>query len=205
MKLKAGSFLYYLYVDRLYCLMSVRNTNVLMEYFKLLDVHNKNTLNDIQFYHFMHHTTDLKKKEILQVFDMLDWNARGEISFELFYMLVCILICNEQKMEKQFIYRHSLSVFELLDLDGRHTINPTEFQNSGFLFNLKGHALQQIFMDFDASGDEKLSYKEFQMFAICCIEKQKEAQRMETRKDGTEEQAVKHSIKSIKSIKSIRA
>lgn len=45
MKLKQGSFLWYLYLDKLYCLLSVRNVRVLVEYFHLLDVHHNNTLN----------------------------------------------------------------------------------------------------------------------------------------------------------------
>lgn len=47
------------------------------------------------FYHFLHHVTDLKKAQINIVFDMLDWNAVGEIGFEQFYMLVCMLLAHE--------------------------------------------------------------------------------------------------------------
>ena len=45
MKLKQGSFLWYLYLDKLYCLLSVRNVKALLEYFHLLDLHHNNTLN----------------------------------------------------------------------------------------------------------------------------------------------------------------
>ncbi|KAJ8798011.1 hypothetical protein J1605_016894 [Eschrichtius robustus] len=45
MKLKQGSFLWYLYLDKLYCLLSVRNVKALVQYFHLLDVHRKKTLN----------------------------------------------------------------------------------------------------------------------------------------------------------------
>lgn len=45
MRLKQGSFLWYLYLDKLYCLLSVRNVRALLEYFHLLDVHHNNTLN----------------------------------------------------------------------------------------------------------------------------------------------------------------
>ena len=49
MKLKQGSFLWYLYLDKLYCLLSVRNVKALVEYFHLLDVHHKKTLNGQYF------------------------------------------------------------------------------------------------------------------------------------------------------------
>ncbi|KAK6475806.1 UNVERIFIED_CONTAM: hypothetical protein FKN15_002758 [Acipenser sinensis] len=183
MKLKAGVVLHYLFLDNAYCLMSIKNAKILVEYFKMLDVHNKSSLNDIQFYHFLHYTTDLSDKDIMLIFDMLDWNASGETGFEEFYMLVCILLANQNNVEKQFISRHSRPVFELIDMDGGHTISPAEFQASGFLFNLKGHALNQIFYDFDVSGDENLSYKEFKMFAMACIDKQEQTKREKKKKE----------------------
>lgn len=45
MKLRQGSFLWYLYLDKIYCLLSVRNVKALVEYFHLLDAHQSNTLN----------------------------------------------------------------------------------------------------------------------------------------------------------------
>ncbi len=56
---------------------------------------------DIQFYHFMKHVTTMGKKHIMLTFDMLDWDADGEIGFEEFYMMVCILLSSE--------VRHSLT------------------------------------------------------------------------------------------------
>ena len=47
------------------------------------------------FYHFLHHVTDLTRNQITVVFNMLDWNAVGEIGFDQFYMLVCILLAQE--------------------------------------------------------------------------------------------------------------
>ncbi|CAM2118245.1 unnamed protein product [Caretta caretta] len=127
---------------------------------------------DLQLYHFLRYVTDLTKKQIMLVFDLLDWNAAGEIGFDELYMLVCILISHENHLEKQFIYQHSGPVFELLDMDGRHTVGPRAFQATRFLFNIKKQELEKIFKDFDVSGDEQLSYKEFKMFTIFCIDRQ---------------------------------
>uniref|UniRef100_A0A8C8RYU1 EF-hand calcium binding domain 9 n=1 Tax=Pelusios castaneus TaxID=367368 RepID=A0A8C8RYU1_9SAUR len=154
MRLKPGCFLQFLCLDKLYCLLSVRNARALAQYFQLLDVHKKNTLNDLQLYHFLHYVTDLTKKQILLVFDLLDWNATGEIGLDEFYMLVCILMSHENHLEKQFIYQHAGSVFELLIMNGGHTVGPREFQATRFLFNIKKHELEKIFKDFDISGDE---------------------------------------------------
>ena len=51
------------------------------------------------FYHFLHHVTNLKRNQITIVFNMLDWNAVGEIGFDQFYMLVCMLLAREASKE----------------------------------------------------------------------------------------------------------
>ncbi|XP_058027294.1 EF-hand calcium-binding domain-containing protein 9 isoform X1 [Ahaetulla prasina] len=127
---------------------------------------------DMQFYYFVRHVTNLSKSQIMLVFDLLDWDGKGEIGFDEFYMLVCIIMAHENHLEKQFMYRHSHAVFELLDIDGGHTVAPAEFQATRFLFNVRKTELSQIFKDFDISGDEQLNYKEFRMFTIFCIDRQ---------------------------------
>ncbi|XP_062868264.1 EF-hand calcium-binding domain-containing protein 9-like [Trichomycterus rosablanca] len=114
----------------------------------MLDAHNTNTLNDIQFYK---HVTDLKKKEIMLTFDMLDWNSTGEIGFDEFYMLVCVLLCTEHHTEKHFLSQHSRTVFELMDRDGDGAISLSEFQDSGFLFNLESYSLKTALHELDFS------------------------------------------------------
>ncbi|XP_022273405.1 EF-hand calcium-binding domain-containing protein 9 isoform X2 [Canis lupus baileyi] len=153
MKLKQGSFLWYLYLDKLYCLLSVRNVKALLEYFHLLDVHHNNTLNDVLFYHFLRHVTSWKRTQIMIVFNMLDWNAMGEIGFDQFYMLVCILLAQQNHLEEQFIFRHSRPVFELLDLDGELRIGADHFHMYNFLFNIKKQELRELYHDFDITGD----------------------------------------------------
>ena len=49
-------------------------------------------LSDIQFFVFMQHVTDLNSYNIYRVFDMLDVDGSGEIDFDEFYLLMCILI-----------------------------------------------------------------------------------------------------------------
>lgn len=173
MKIKS-TVLNYLHLDRSFSLLTVKNTHLLLEYFRFLDVHHKEKLNDIQFYQFMRHVTNLDKRQILLVLDMLDQQATGYVRFQEFYLLVCILIALKDRVEKQFIFRHSKIVFEMMDEDGGGTISADEFGQYGFLFNLKDHSVRDIFFEFDVSGDEELDYKEFKMFAMACIDKQKE-------------------------------
>ena len=47
---------------------------------------------DIQFFAFMHIVTDLNKKAIYRLFDMLDVDRSGLIDFNEFYILICILL-----------------------------------------------------------------------------------------------------------------
>ncbi|XP_031545220.2 EF-hand calcium-binding domain-containing protein 9 [Vicugna pacos] len=182
MKLKKGSFLWYLYLDKLYCLLSVRNVKALVDYFHLLDVHRKNTLNDILFYHFLNHVTDLKRKQITTVFNMLDWNAEGEIGFDQFYMLVCILLAQENHLGEQFIFRHSRPVFELLDVNGELKIGPANFHTYNFLFNIRKQQLRELCRNFDISGDRHINYKEFKLFTIFSMDKYQERQKAKREK-----------------------
>ncbi|XP_009470510.1 PREDICTED: EF-hand calcium-binding domain-containing protein 9 [Nipponia nippon] len=76
MKLKSGCFLQHLHLDDVYRLLSVRNTAALAEYFQLLDVHQKNYLNNLQFYCFLRYVTSLTKDQIMLLFDSLDGNTR---------------------------------------------------------------------------------------------------------------------------------
>lgn len=66
----------------------------------------------------------------------------------------CILSPVQDNQEKQFIFRHSRSVFELLDADGSNIVSAEEFESFGFLFNFEGRAVRQIFREFDVSGDQ---------------------------------------------------
>ncbi|KAL8211840.1 UNVERIFIED_CONTAM: EF-hand calcium-binding domain-containing protein 9 [Gekko kuhli] len=79
------------------------------------------------------------------------------------------------------MYRHSHHVFELLDIDGGHTIGLAEFHATRFLFNIKEEDLSRIIKDFDISGDE-LNYKEFKMFTIFCIDRQQRKQKEKLKK-----------------------
>ncbi|KAJ8025936.1 EF-hand calcium-binding domain-containing protein 9 [Holothuria leucospilota] len=142
----------------------------------------KHCLADIQFNQFMHSCTDMSTLQIYKVFDMLDVDGSGKIDFDEFYLLACILISLKDKEEKQFIYRHSRTVFELLDEDGSQSISAGEFSAFGFLFNFHGDAVNQIFKDFDISGDQELDYKEFKMFAMACIDRQNDIDRRKREK-----------------------
>ncbi|XP_062943748.1 EF-hand calcium-binding domain-containing protein 9 [Cynocephalus volans] len=183
MILKEGSFLWYLYLDKIYCLLSVRNVKALVDYFHILDVHHKNTLNDVLFYHFLHHVTNLNRTQIMILFDILDWNAVGEIGFDQFYMLVCILLSHQDHLEGQFMYRHSRPVFDLLDLDGDQKIGVDNFHMFRFLFNINKQELRELFHDFDITGDRRLNYKEFKLYTIFSFDKSQERQKAAKEKE----------------------
>ncbi|XP_066132897.1 EF-hand calcium-binding domain-containing protein 9 [Saccopteryx bilineata] len=186
-QLKEGSFLWYLYLDKQYCLLSVRNVNALLQYFHLLDVHNNNTLNDVLFYHFLRHVTNWNRKQIMSVFDLLDWETMGEIGFEEFYMLVCMLLARQNQLEEQFLFRHSRLVFELLDINGELRINAEDLYMYEFLFNIKKEQLQEFYGDLDITGDRCLNYKEFKLLTRFTMHKYQK--RLQAEEETQKEQA----------------
>ncbi|NXN66181.1 EFCB9 protein, partial [Himantopus himantopus] len=150
-KLKSGCFPQHLCLDEVYCLLSVRNAAALTV--QLLDVHRKNYLNNLQFYCFLCYVTDLTKDQIMLLFDSLDQNVRGTICFNEFYMVACILLSHENRLEKQFVHQQAGPALQLLGLGGRNVIDFSEFESKRFLFNIQKEELQKIFKDFDISGD----------------------------------------------------
>lgn len=55
---------------------------------------------DVLFFHFLCHVTNLQSRQVKMVFDLLDYNAVGEIGFEQFYMLVCILLSHQASSQR---------------------------------------------------------------------------------------------------------
>lgn len=167
-----SKLLQHVHLDKNYSLLSGRNLKVIYDLFMMLDMHGDNALNDVQFCAFLKSITDLTTTQIYKVFDMLDVDGSGSIDFNEFYLLICIVIAVQDREEKHFIYRHSRTVFDLLDEDKSGNISAEEFENFGFLFNLQGDAIREIFSEFDVSGDQNLDYTEFKMFAMECIDRQ---------------------------------
>lgn len=167
-----SNLLQYLHLDKTYSLLTGRNVKVIYDLFMLLDIHGEEALNDVQFCAFLKTITDLNTTQIYKVFDMLDVDSSGSIDFNEFYLLICIVIAVQDREEKHFIYRHSRTVFDLLDEDSSGNISAEEFECFGFLFNLQGEAIHEIFSEFDVSGDQNLDYTEFKMFAMECIDRQ---------------------------------
>ena len=163
-----------MHLQKTYCLLPGRNVKLLYEFFKLLDIHDENALNDVQFKVLLRRFTDLDEIRIYKVFDMLDTDCSGLIDFNEFYLLVCILIAVKDNMIKTFIYRHSRTVFHLLDEDQSGMISAYEFELFGFLFNMDKNCIRDIFAEFDVAGNQHLDYSEFKMFAMECIDRQHE-------------------------------
>ena len=59
---------------------------------------------------------------------MIDRQGQGDIRWEDFYLVVAILLSLKDRTEKQFIFRHSKIVFDLMDEDGGGTISADEFK-----------------------------------------------------------------------------
>ena len=70
----------------------------------------------------------LQNDYIQRIFHMIDRQGRGDILWQDFYLVVAILISLKDRNEKQFIFRHSKIVFDLMDEDGGGTISADEFK-----------------------------------------------------------------------------
>eukprot|EP00455_Lapot_gusevi_P034736 TRINITY_DN3840_c0_g1_i6.p1 TRINITY_DN3840_c0_g1~~TRINITY_DN3840_c0_g1_i6.p1 ORF type:complete len:189 (+),score=29.72 TRINITY_DN3840_c0_g1_i6:193-759(+) len=178
MKVKS-EFLLRFHLDRRHYLLTGRSVQLLKLFFDILDIRRLQALDDVQFFAFMQHATDLDQEQIDRVFDMFDVDSSGLIEFDEFYLLCCMLIAIKDRVEKQFLWRHSRTCFELLDEDGSQAISIEEFDTFGYLFNISKRASKKIFKEFDVDHSEELDYEEFRMFTLACIDKQQQMDLME--------------------------
>eukprot|EP01029_Cantina_marsupialis_P028562 TRINITY_DN776466_c0_g1_i1.p1 TRINITY_DN776466_c0_g1~~TRINITY_DN776466_c0_g1_i1.p1 ORF type:complete len:194 (-),score=34.01 TRINITY_DN776466_c0_g1_i1:67-648(-) len=166
-------FLQKLHLDLDQCLLSVGDLHLLKCYFDTLDIHNSGNLDDVQVSSWLEKSTDLNLPQIFDIFSMFDIDDSGTIEFDEFYLLTAILIAIKDQSEKQFLWKHSRTCFELIDADGSSAISMDEFLQFGFLFNITEEAARRIFKDFDVDNSKELDYEEFKMFTLACIDQRK--------------------------------
>lgn len=87
-------------------------------------------------------------------------------------------------MEKQFLWRHSRTCFELLDEDGSKEISVEEFHTIAIIFSISANAAEEIFKEFDVDGSKELDYEEFRLFALAAIDHQRRLDGMEQQNKG---------------------
>ena len=167
-----------LHLDRSYSLLTVRNCNLVYQYFKFLDIHDQHRLNDIQFKSLMSIIVDgWTKAEFTKVYEMLDYNNKGYIEFSEFYLIFCILVALKDGQIKEFIHRHSKVVFDLLDMNASGYLTLEEFKAYAFLFDLSDNAAE-IFCEYDFTGNEQLDSREFKFFCMECMDQQEQQDRL---------------------------
>ncbi|KAM6055097.1 EF-hand calcium-binding domain-containing protein 9 [Theristicus caerulescens] len=168
-ELKSGCFLQHRRLDEAHRLLSVRNPAARAERFQLLDVHQKNYLNNLQFYCFLRYATSLTKDQIVLLFDSLDGNATRRPRFKRLSVVACTLPSPERgtlrpRRRNRDPCPSSTPMDDMIDFN--------QFEATRFLFNIQKEELKKIFKDFDISGDEQLNCRRFKMFAAFCIDKQ---------------------------------
>ncbi|KAI8804665.1 hypothetical protein BJ742DRAFT_447328 [Cladochytrium replicatum] len=161
-----------LHLDPKYGLLNARSACLTLEIFNILDWRGAGALDDIQFKAFMMAVTDLKERQIYQVFDIFDLDRSGSVEFDEFYLLLCILVAISDNQGKHFMFQHWRTCFEILDEDGSKAVSKQEFETLGFLFNFTQKAVRKIFQEFDMSGNAEMDYNEFQLFVLAAIDMQ---------------------------------
>ncbi|GBG86778.1 hypothetical protein CBR_g42062 [Chara braunii] len=129
-------FLARLHLDPAEELLTAQALQVVWTFFKLLDVHECNIMEDVVFEAFMRLSTDLDLRQIRLVFTMFDVDNNGFIDFDEFYLLCCMLIAMKDCRERNFMSSHALTCFKLLDNDGSESLTIEEFERFGFVFNM---------------------------------------------------------------------
>ncbi|KAL0233156.1 hypothetical protein GEMRC1_011901 [Eukaryota sp. GEM-RC1] len=116
-------FLDRLYLDPKSFLLSARAVQMVRLFFETINVRGTGSLDDVQMYCLFNTTTNMTDNQIDAVFDTFDLDGDGTIDFDEFYLLIAILLAVKNNQQKQFLYRHARTCFELLDADGNGTIS----------------------------------------------------------------------------------
>ena len=169
-----SSLLNRLHLERREQLLNVRSVQILRQWFDCLDIHKDGFLNDLQVLAILRTMTNLRETQCYRLFDMLDLDKSGNLEFDEFYLLMCVLIAIKDEREKEFLFKHCKTCFSLLDVDGGGTITITEFREFGFIFNISGKASRAAFKEFDVDNSKELDFEEFRMFCLVCLDKQHE-------------------------------
>jgi len=134
----------HMHLDPGYALLSAQNCIICLEMFKMLDIHQGETLNgkkstrhlhlnrkcssctlnlsaDVQFSYFLRNITNLNPKELEIIFHLLDVDHSGEIEFDEFYLFFCILVANKVHSLPNFksiviVYKTSSAIYKSLQL-----------------------------------------------------------------------------------------
>jgi len=94
---------------------------------------------------FMLKGTNLREKEVNRIFDVFDVERTGQIGFDQFYLIICILVAIDDNQQKEFLWNHSRTCFELIDIDGTSSVSREEFRTFGFVFNISNNIAKDIF------------------------------------------------------------
>lgn len=170
-----------LHLNRTDQLLTVRALQVLRALFDALDIHHRGALNDLQFLALLRTMTNLREAQCYRLFDMLDIDSSGTLEFDEFYVLMCILIAIKDGCEKEFLFKHSETCFNLIDIDGNGSITQSEFLKFGFIFNISEKACHNAFREFDVDDSKELDYEEFRMFCLVCLDKQHDLEQVKAR------------------------
>jgi len=181
-----SKLLNHLHLDPKYGVLNVQSAQVVYELFKLIDFRGTGALDDIQFTSFLQSVTNLSHYHIEKIFYIFDLDRSGSVEFDEFYLLVCILVAVNNNEEKQFMYRHWSTCFELLDEDGSKSVSKKEFETLGVLFNFGTRAVDKIFNEFDVSGTREMNYNEFKLFMFAAMDTEIELEKQQLEKKKKE-------------------
>ncbi|ORX86050.1 EF-hand [Anaeromyces robustus] len=182
-----SKLLNHLHLDPKYGVLNAQSAQVVYELFRLIDFRGTGALDDIQFTSFLQSVTNLSQSHIEKIFYIFDLDRSGSVEFDEFYLLVCILIAVNNNEEKQFMYRHWSTCFELLDEDGSKSVSKKEFETLGVLFNFGSRAVDKIFSEFDVSGTREMNYNEFKLFMFAAMDTEIEMERQQLEKKKQKE------------------
>uniref|UniRef100_A0A6U2WYB6 Uncharacterized protein n=1 Tax=Paramoeba aestuarina TaxID=180227 RepID=A0A6U2WYB6_9EUKA len=127
-------------------------------------------MSENQFLIFMRSLTDFRDHEIIEIFDIFDYDYVGGIAFDEYFLIVSMMTARLSASCTQFLYLHGKQIFEMVLEPGAQKLTYERFIRFGFVMGFsERHILNSLKdLDFDVFGF--ISLDEFMMYYFVVLD-----------------------------------
>merc|ERR1712137_320212 len=156
------------YFNLLYTDMGFKNCQ---KFFHDETITTKGTLSENQFIHFMRRLTDLRDYQIVEMFDIFDYEDNGCIGFKSFFLLFSLITALESGDARQFLYLHMDAMFEIVARSYTAThLTWQEFIRFGYLMGINETDIFNYLSVFNLNIFHKISREDFELYYFVIVD-----------------------------------
>mmetsp|Transcript_33840 Transcript_33840/g.46311 ORF Transcript_33840/g.46311 Transcript_33840/m.46311 type:complete len:232 (+) Transcript_33840:2-697(+) len=129
-------------------------------------------MSENQFLTFMRSLTDFRDHEIIEIFDIFDYDSVGGISFDEYFLIVSMMAAINCAVCTQFLFLHGKQMFEML-LDPttqKQKLTHERFTRLGFVMGFSEIQITTSLKDLDFDVFKFISFNDFMMYYFVILD-----------------------------------